>query len=190
MAGALGIPAFGHDTTIEGGTLEWNGAGTVIASGPCLVHRNPGVSTLQIENVLRSALGFTVSSGWRANASDDVLTRGHPDGIARFIDPDTVVVGMMDDPRGPDREVYESAAEILEAQGLRILRMPIPGRSHGLVANYLNWYVARDVVLVGTFGVNEWDQAALRFVAACFPGRSAVGVNVWSLWQDVVGFTA
>ena len=184
VAASLGIPVQTSPVVIEGGALEWNGAGTVIASESCLLHRNPGLGRSDLEAILHDALGFDEVIWLTDYASADALTRGHPDAIARFIAADTVVVGEIVSVSDRDRAVYEKAAQILSGHGLCVRRMPIPGYTQGAAANYLNWYVANGVVIVGTFGVDEWDQAALRALAAYFPGRSAVGVFARSLWQE------
>jgi agmatine deiminase len=111
------------------------------------------------------------------------MTRGHPDGIARFINESTIAVGETLDKTDADYPVFEDAASVASEAGFSLVRVPIPGRWEEMAANYMNWYVANGVVLVGTFGRPEFDDIGIASVAALFPERKVVGIDVRRLWR-------
>ncbi len=79
---------------LEGGSIDVNGAGSVLTTESCLLNpnRNPALSRADIEDYLRTYLGVT-NVLWLGDgiAGDD--TDGHIDDLARFVAPDTVVTG-------------------------------------------------------------------------------------------------
>lgn len=178
-----------NDVIVEGGALEFNGDGVLIASGPCLDARNPSLEREEIERRLMETLCLDQVIWLERYPSDDTLTLGHTDGICRFIDAETVVVGRISDTSDKDRLVYEDAAERIErAEGacLRVerMRVPVEWQKNGQFNryNYLNWYVANGVVLVGTFGVDECDEAAKATIQGYWPDREVIGIDVRELW--------
>ncbi len=86
MAMELGLPVFKPSIVMEGGSVDFNGAGVVLTSEQCLLNsnRNPGLSKSQIEHYLRAFYGQTQIS-WLGQgiAGDD--TDGHVDDLARFV---------------------------------------------------------------------------------------------------------
>jgi len=191
VAQTLGQCVISYEMVVEGGALEFNGAGAVIASRPCLQHRNCYMPDQDIEEVLRKALGVD-QVVWLRRFEKDDLTKGHPDSIARFADATTVIVGEVASQDDPESAVYEDAAERVARAGFDDRRMPIPGRvTHKgtqMLANYLNWYITNGAVLVGTFGHPDWDDAALAFIADLskefWGGRQVVGIEIRALWAD------
>src|SRR5204863_3493312 len=89
------------DVVLEGGAIDVNGRGTLLATEECLQSdeqcRNPGLSRAELEHVLGDHLGVrNVLWLGRGIAGDD--THGHVDDLARFVDPGTVVTVVEDDP--------------------------------------------------------------------------------------------
>ncbi len=100
VARVLGLPVFEPGIVMEGGAVEFNGAGTVLTTRSCLLNRNrnPGLTRREIERYLRDYYGQR-HVAWLDGgiAGDD--TDGHVDDLARFVDPRTVVIGIEEDPR-------------------------------------------------------------------------------------------
>ena len=182
VARALGVDRIRLSLVAEGGAMELNGAGAMIASEPCFHHRNPSTSRAEMDGYLKGKLQVEKILWLRSFPQDD-MTRGHPDGIARFINESTIAVGEMLDKADADYPVFEDAASVASAAGFSVVRVPIPGRWEGMAANYMNWYVANDVVLVGTFEREEFDKQGISSVAARFPERKAIGIDVRLLWR-------
>jgi agmatine deiminase len=171
----------------ERGNLEFNGVDTLITSWPCMTDRNPGWSKSQMEMAFGRGFGVT-KVVWLESAPAGDLTKGHVDGIARFIDPDTVAVARYVNQSDPDAQVYEEAATIIGNAGLNVVRLDVPGKvtykGIQMSAIYTNWLVANGAVILCGFGVPAWDNAAKATVAGYFPGRDVVVVETLELWYS------
>lgn len=182
-----GIECEGYDLIYERGTLEFNGAGTLIASWPVMENRNPELTQEEAEGIFRDAFGVE-KVVWILGAPRGDITGGHVDGIARFIDANTVVVARHVDENHPEANLYEEAAEIIEAAGFEVRRMDIPGyvtyRGIKMPAIYVNWLVANGVVVMTGFGEPEWDNAAKATVESYFPGRDVMVIETLDLWYS------
>lgn len=187
MARRLGVPEFDGGMVLEGGSIDSNGCGTVLTTESCLLNpnRNPGMTRQDIENRLRDFFGFEKVL-WLGDgiAGDD--TDGHVDDITRFVDPETVVTVIEDDPAdpnyGPLMENYERLCGMKTEDGslLNVLTLPMPAPVvfHGerLPASYANFYIANDVVLVPVFN-DPNDEIAVTRLGECFPARRIVPIN-------------
>src|SRR4051794_22128463 len=100
VAEELKLPVFDPGIVMEGGSVEFNGAGTVLTTTDCLLNknRNPKLKKKQIEQYLKDYYGqqHVVWLG-EGIVGDD--TDGHIDDLARFISPDTIVTTIEDDPK-------------------------------------------------------------------------------------------
>src|SRR5207302_4624776 len=100
----------------------------------CLLNknRNPGLIKKQIEHYLKNFYGqkHVVWLG-EGIAGDD--TDGHIDDLARFIDPQTIVVGVELDPRDENYKVLKENRRRVETlrdqdgKPFRIIEIPMPG---------------------------------------------------------------
>ena len=188
----------GRRVILEGGSIDVNGAGTVLATEECLLDpavqvRNPGFSAADYEGVFARYLGAaqTIWLG-KGIAGDD--THGHVDDLCRFVNPTTLVLALeanaADPNYGPLQENRERLAGARLADGSRpdvvVLPMPSPVRFDGrrLPASYANFYIANAAVLVPTFN-DPADRVALGILAELFPDRTVVGIHavdlVWGL---------
>ena len=186
-----------HRVVLEGGSIDVNGAGTLLTTEECLLsevqQRNPGISRERLEGAFRDYLGVEQVI-WlnRGVAGDD--THGHVDDISRFVSADTIVTAVE---HNRDDENYEPLQENLEllreAHGMdgkpfRIVELPLPApvvfEGQRLPASYANFYIANELVLVPTFN-DPNDRFALNTLAEVFPGRKIVGTHsldlVWGL---------
>ncbi len=100
IARRLKMRAWQPGLVLEGGSIDVNGRGLLLATEECLLSpvqaRNPGLSRREIEQALREYLGARRVI-WLRNgiAGDD--THGHIDDLARFVAPDTVVIAVEND---------------------------------------------------------------------------------------------
>jgi agmatine deiminase len=177
--------------TLEGGSIDVNGAGMLLTTEECLLSpvqaRNPGLSREQIERALSDYLGVdqVVWLG-RGIAGDD--THGHIDDLARFVGPDTVVLASERDRSDANYEPLRENREILRRYPLRVVKLPMPAPvvfdGRRLPASYANFYIANRLVLVPTFN-DAADRVALETLARLFPDREVVGIHavdlVWGL---------
>lgn len=176
------------DLVLEGGSIEVDGAGTLLTTRRCLLAptRNPQLDQAQIEDKLRQLLGVRrflwLDHGYLAG--DD--TDSHIDTLARFCDPGTIAYVACDDPRDEHyAELRAMAAELrafLGADGAPYRLVPLPwprarydGTGRRLPATYANFLVINEAVLVPTYD-DPADAIALARLQSCFPGREIVGV--------------
>jgi agmatine deiminase len=202
-ARALGLPLLpvrhgGRAVVLEGGAVDVNGRGTVLATEECLLDpavqvRNPGFGRADYQAVFRDVLGAP-NAIWLGQgiAGDD--THGHVDDLARFAGPRTVVLCREPDARDENHAPLEENRERLESARLEdgsrpevvFLPMPRPVVFDGqrLPASYANFYVSNAAVLVPTFN-DPADRTALGVLAELFRDRPVVGVHaldlVWGL---------
>ena len=179
---------------LEGGAIDVNGAGTLLATEECLLDekvqaRNPGLGREALESVLAAHLGVRkVLWLGRGISGDD--THGHIDDLARFVDETTVVVAQASDPDDVDYEPLRDNRARLErmttADGrpLRVLSLPMPAPLFldgiRLPASYANFYIGNEAVIVPTFN-DPNDRGALEMLAGLFPTRRVVGIHAVDL---------
>jgi agmatine deiminase len=186
-----------HRVVLEGGSIDVNGAGTLITTEECLLsdvqQRNPGISREQLEKVFHDYLGIDQVL-WmnRGIAGDD--THGHVDDITRFVSENTIVTvtepNNADDNHLPLAENLDrlKSARNLAGQSFNIVELPMPApvvfEGQRLPASYGNFYIANGLVLVPTFN-DPNDRKALNILADLFPTREVVGIHcgdfIWGL---------
>ena len=99
LAAQFGFECLEVPLVMEGGSIDVNGAGSLLTTESCLLNpnRNPGLGRQEIEEYLRVFLGVS-NILWLGEgiAGDD--TDGHVDDLARFVSRDTIVTVIEDDP--------------------------------------------------------------------------------------------
>jgi agmatine deiminase len=185
--------AGGRRLVLEGGAVDVNGRGTLLATEECLLDavqaRNPGLGRAALERALADYLGARhVLWLGRGIAGDD--THGHVDDVARFVDARTVVAALEEDPRDPNHEpLRENLARLRrmtdqDGAPLRVVPLPLPAPlsfdGQRLPASYANFYIGNEAVLVPTFN-DPRDREALATLAGLFPGRRVVGIHAVDL---------
>ncbi|HKV76164.1 MAG TPA: agmatine deiminase family protein [Gemmatimonadales bacterium] len=190
-----GVPVFHPGIIMEGGSIDVNGAGTLLTTEACLLNpnRNPGLSRGQIEHYLRDYLGVRKIL-WLGDGIEGDDTDGHVDDLTRFVDPQTVVTVIEPDPRDPNHEpLRENLARLhsmtdQDDQPLRVVTLPMPRPLHQdgqrLPASYANFYIANGVVLLPAYDPAT-DQVARSTLQELFPGRKVTLIDsldlVWGL---------
>ena len=197
-----GVRAFRPEVTgkrvvLEGGSIDANGRGLLLATEECLLSeiqsRNPGMSQEELERVLADYLGIEKVI-WldRGITGDD--THGHVDDISRFVAADTVLTAVEpnknDDNHEPLRVNRERLRQATDQSGrkLQVVDLPMPApvvfKGRRLPASYANFYIANGAVLVPVFN-DKNDRVALNILSDLFPARSIVpiycGDLVWGL---------
>ena len=196
VAEELGLPVFAPGIVMEGGAVDFNGAGTVMTTTSCLLNknRNPGLTKTEIEEFLEDFYGQR-HVVWLGDgiAGDD--TDGHIDDLARFVSPTTVVIGIEDDPRDGNYEVLQHNLRTLsrvrdqDGRPFDVVAMPMPRpviyKEQRLPATYMNFYFVNGALLVPTFAQPRRDARALEIVGRLLPKRQIVGVDcralIWGL---------
>jgi len=173
---------------LEGGSIEVNGAGTLITTEECLLsrvqQRNPGMKKRDYEKIFAQYLGarrvIWLGSGI---VGDD--THGHIDDITRFVSPDTVVTCVEADPLSENYEALRENIRRLrdatteDGKPLVTIDLPMPApvyfERRRLPASYANFYIANGIVLVPVFN-DPNDRVSLDILADVFPDREIVPI--------------
>ncbi|MEX0171272.1 agmatine deiminase family protein [Streptomyces sp. LMG1-1-1.1] len=189
-----GVPRVQAGLVGEGGSLETDGQGTLLATVSSLVNanRNPGMSQDQVEQAMKSALGIDKVI-WVPGLAGQDITDCHIDCLARFVAPGHV---MLDQP-GPRTDpkwvaVYNETKKILQgatdAQGrpLTITELPGPDRKQtrvgtgnsAFLSSYTNYYTANGAVFVPQFGDPVADGTAYAILQGAYPGRNVIQLDI------------
>lgn len=176
------------DFVLEGGSIESDGAGTLLTTSQCLLTptRNPDQSRNEIEALLLEQFGLDrvlwLNHGYLAG--DD--TDSHVDTLARFCDESTIAYATCRDPHDEHFDALAAMEQELAAfrtrngSPYRLVGLPMPTpcfdeSGQRLPATYANFLIINGGVLAPTYGVPE-DEEALAILQGCFPDRAIVGI--------------
>ena len=188
-------PVYYPGIVMEGGSVEFNGAGTVLTSTACLLNpnRNPHLNQAQIEEYLRAYYGVEqvlwVDEGI---VGDD--TDGHIDDTVRFVNEDTVLTVVETNRFDENYSLLQHNLKQLKSmrlsngKQLNIVEIPMPEplsyEGQRLPCSYANFYIANQSVIVPVFNSKN-DDKALQLIEECFPGRQVIGIDstdiIWGL---------
>ena len=188
-------PVYYPGIVMEGGSVEFNGAGTVLTSTACLLNpnRNPHLNQAQIEEYLRAYYGVEqvlwVDEGI---VGDD--TDGHIDDTVRFVNEDTVLTVVETNRSDENYSLLQHNLKQLKSmrlsngKQLNIVEIPMPEplsyEGQRLPCSYANFYIANQSVIVPVFNSKN-DDKALQLIEECFPGRQVIGIDstdiIWGL---------
>lgn len=191
VTGRLGVETLGTRLVLEGGGIEVAGNSTGIATESCILNpnRNPGLTKAACEAELRRLMGIQKMI-WLPGAAGRDITDGHVDFYARFARPGVVVMGYDPDPGSDDHAVTTENLAIVRAatdahgQRLEIVQIDGPAQvrpaydNKNFAAGYINFYIANGCVIIPEFGDARADEAARRKIAALFPNRIVVALNI------------
>jgi agmatine deiminase len=196
VAEKLALPVYYPRIVMEGGAVDFNGAGTVLTTTSCLLNknRNPRLSQRQIERFLKAYYGQQ-HVVWLGDGIEGDDTDGHIDDLARFVDGETIVMGMEEDPSDSNYRTLRSNRKLLDrardqdGRPFRIVELPMPRpvsyEGQRLPATYMNFYFVNGALLVPTFNDARRDVRALTVLQQLLPRRRVVGVDcralVWGL---------
>ncbi len=196
----LDVPVFKPGMVLEGGGIEVNGGGTLMAARDCLLtHRqreggSPAGVQANVEHRLHDYLGVDHFI-WVENVhfeGDD--TDGHIDNLARFVGPRTIAVAMAEERSHPLYRKLRDTVRFLERQRtetghpVEVVPLPMPTEFHyrwlqqgskvrqQFPASYLNFYIGNHAVLVPIYA-DRHDVAALDLLSRCFPDRHVIPID-------------
>jgi agmatine/peptidylarginine deiminase len=189
-SGVLGRHPIQHtDFVLEGGSIETDGAGTLLTTTRCLLNpnRNPELDQLQIEQRLKHYLGLNRIIWLRHGYAEGDDTDAHIDTLARFCPKDTIAYTVCDRPDDPLYDELKAMEAELQAlrttanRPYRLVALPIPGiinseAGERLPATYANFLIINEAVLVPTYDDATADTLALERIASCFPDREIVAI--------------
>lgn len=191
----FGLPVYHPGIVMEGGSVDFNGAGTVLTTTACLLNknRNPHLNQQQIETYLHNYYG-TEQVLWLGDGIVGDDTDGHIDDITRFVNHDTVVTVVEENKNDENYDILQENLQtlktmrLLNGKQLTIVELPMPDaviyEDQRLPASYANFYIGNAAVVVPTYRSKN-DDKALDILQQCFPDRKVVGIDstdiIWGL---------
>ena len=191
----FGLQVYHPGIVMEGGSVDFNGNGTLITTTACLLNknRNPHLNQQQIEEYLQNYYGVKQIL-WLGDGIVGDDTDGHIDDITRFVNEDTVVTVVEENKNDENYHLLQENLEqlktmrLLNGKQLNIVELPMPDaviyEDQRLPASYANFYIANSAVVVPTYRCAN-DDKALDILQQCFPDRKVVGIDstdiIWGL---------
>jgi len=173
---------------LEGGSIDVNGAGTLLTTEECLLsrtqQRNPGFRREDYVEIFATYLGIqNVIWLGQGIAGDD--THGHVDDITRFVAHNTIVTMIEPNPKDKNHAPLQEnlrrlkSATDQDGKAFDIVELPMPTpvifEGRRLPASYGNFYIANGAVLVPVFN-DPNDRIALNILAEVFPTREIIPI--------------
>ncbi|MDV5150046.1 agmatine deiminase family protein [Streptomyces sp. SBC-4] len=192
VAAYVGVPFTYADLVGEGGAIEQDGAGTLMATRSSLVNRNrnPGMSERQIESAMCDAYGASKVI-WFDGVYGQDITDDHVDATSRFLAPGEALVQM---PVAADNDAYArdarlqysklSASTTADGRPMDVIRLQGPdynkirSANRDFLASYANFYLCNDAVISAQFGDKRADEAAKATLARLYPDRVIEQLNI------------
>ena len=195
IAQHFNLRLFEPGIVMEGGSVEFNGNGTILTSTCCLLNenRNPHLNKEKIESYLCEYYGqqqvLWVDEGI---VGDD--TDGHIDDTIRFVNEDTVLTVVEENKADENYHLLQQNLRQLKqmrlANGkqLSIIELPMPDEviydDQRLPASYANYYICNNYVIVPTYRCSK-DDKALQIIQQAHPDREVIGIDstdiIWGL---------
>jgi agmatine deiminase len=180
---------------MEGGSVDFNGKGTILTTTACLLNknRNPHLNQQQIETYLQNYYGAEQIL-WLGDGIVGDDTDGHIDDITRFVNEDTVVTVIEENRNDENYHILQENLQtlktmrLLNGKQLNIIELPMPDAvvydDQRLPASYANFYIGNAAVVVPTYQCDK-DEKALEILQGCFPERKVIGIDstdiIWGL---------
>ncbi len=189
------LPVYYPGIVMEGGSVEFNGKGTLMTSSACLLNpnRNPHLNQQEIEKYLCDYYGVEQIL-WIEEGIVGDDTDGHIDDTVRFVNEDTVLTVVEENKADENYQLLQNNLQqlkemrLLNGKQLNIVELPMPDElvydDQRLPCSYANFYIANKSVIVPVFNCSK-DDKALQIIQNCFPDREVVGIDsteiIWGL---------
>jgi agmatine deiminase len=196
IAERLKLPVFYPEIVMEGGAVDFNGAGTILTTTDCLLNknRNPKLSKAKIEQYLKDYYGQKKVC-WLTGGIEGDDTDGHVDDLSRFIGARKIVVAVEPDLRDANysslREVRRQLDHLTDQAGgkFEIVEIPMPRAvvydGQRLPATYVNFYFVNGALLVPTYRDRKNDRRAMEILQQHLPKHKVIGIDcvelIWGL---------
>jgi agmatine deiminase len=184
------------DFTLEGGSIDSDGNGTILTTSKCLcnVNRNGGLSKEKVEEVLSRYLGakqiLWLDYGYLRG--DD--TDSHIDTLARFVNQNTIVYVKCDDKNDEHfDELYKMQQQLKEFRTIdnkpyNLIPLPMPSAKYDkdgnrLPATYANFLITNDALLYPTYD-DKNDKIVNQIFKELFPSKEIIPINCLKLIEQ------
>jgi len=197
VANDLTIPVVDLSAMVlEGGAIEHDGNGTMIATRSSVTHssRNPGLTEIQIENYLSTNMGIS-NFIWLNGVYGSEITDMHIDGFVKFANDSTIVTF-----NNSDLQYWELSQQdidtLLDAKNINgvaynFVIVPLTqnnvttayGNQLDYKGSYCNYYIANSIVLVPNYN-DPNDAVANSIIQGLYPSRTVIGIDVRNLYEN------
>lgn len=183
-----------RDFTLEGGSIDTDGEGTILTTTRCLCspNRNGGKSKGEINDILCQRLGadHVLWLDYGALAGDD--TDSHIDTLCRMAPYNTIIfTGCRNVDDDHFEELLKMRAQLTlfrnkEGQPYNLVELPLPDPIYDedgerLPASYANYLVTPECLFVPVYNQPQNDQLACNTLRIAFPDHKVVPVECMTL---------
>lgn len=167
---------------LEGGSIEFNGAGTLLTTTQCLLNpnRNAHLSKAELESKLKSIFNLK-NIIWLEHGfikGDD--TDSHIDTLARFVDENTIAYSLCEDEKDEHFTPLHLMQKELEQTPFKLVPLPLPQpkfyKGRRLGATYANFVFINDALIVPIYD-DKNDERACEILARTLPQRQIIPVR-------------
>jgi agmatine deiminase len=177
-----GLARTRHNFILEGGAVEFDGAGRLLTTRQCLLNpnRNQDWSQTLAETALQKAFAIEQVI-WLDEGLANDHTDGHIDNIARFIGPGRVVCQSPSGESDPNAETLIKIRTRLQASGLDVVTIPSPGNILGsdgapMPASHMNFLISNKHIFLPVYETIYSDHAKAA-LEALMPDHAVVGLS-------------
>lgn len=179
-AEALDVPAVLAPFITEGGAIEVDGEGTLMAAESSILNpnRNPGIEKVVVEEYFAKAFGIEKTI-WVPGERGRDITDDHIDALARFARPGVVFVGRPFVPEGSDgekelknyRDIKEILSKTTDARGRAI--QTIDGK---VSQSLIYWRILTMLQFLSPILLSSWARIIILKLGHPLPTST-----IWSL---------
>ena len=189
VADIMGAPLLDSGVVGEGGGVEADGDGVLIAHESCWVNANRNrLPRAEIEARLLAAYGAEKMI-WAPGVRGMDITDGHIDFLARFVEPGKIIIQLPEQvwPNDPwsasAYETYEILKAARDARGRRFELVVVPEPEAGSDSSYANFYPFNGGVLASRLGDPAADERARDILRDLYPGRDVIMLDTGVLGE-------
>lgn len=194
--GVFAAPMESIEWVLEGGSIESDGAGTLMTTRQCMLNTNRNGAVMEAEVAQRLQQWFGIKRIiWLENGAlegDD--TDAHIDTLARFAPGQRIVYQSCEDVEDPHHApLQRMATELQQARSAsgdayELIALPWPDAQFNtagdrLPATYANFLICNQVVLAPCYGVRQ-DESALSALSNAFPDHRIIGIDCRALIEQ------
>ena len=173
---------------LEGGSIDSDGAGTLLTTHDCLtsINRNQQYDDEELDTIIKKIFGLKrIIWLWAGElAGDD--TDSHVDIFARFCSEDTIAYTACDDPSDvnypPLRDLEDQLKKLrtLSGEPYKLVPLPLPDPlyldDYRLPASYANFLITNGGVLVPGCESPK-DEIVRKILSGVFPDKEVVVID-------------
>lgn len=178
VAEHLQLPVYDSGLVIEGGNFMTNGEGLCIMTSQ-VVYTNLAYNVDEIHQLLKAYFGCEQSIILEGLANEET---DHVDIFAKFISPNTILVGSYDYDQDPDNAwILDRNAAVLQdiklgnEQKLNVIRIPMGSNDDGIFRSYVNSLYVNNTLIMPTYGLeNEFESEAISVYRRVLPRKTRI----------------